>query len=77
MDEFYKFRRIHTSPQLSPDAACWIPQADVSWDEQGTNRHQLLAGPPDRFTIIDQAETYALEMAMAWIDAELMEDLTP
>jgi len=77
MDEFYKSRRIHISHRLSPDADCWIPQVEISWDEQGTNRHQLLAGPPDRFSIIDQAEVYALEMAMAWIDAELMEDLTP
>jgi hypothetical protein len=56
---------------------CWIPQADVSWDEQGKERRQLLAGPSDRFKIIDQAEIYAVEMAMAWIDAEVVGDLTP
>lgn len=77
MDEIYKLRRIHTFPRLSPDAACWIPQADISWDEQGSRCHQRLTGPPDRFTIIDQAEAYALEMAIAWIDAQFTEDLTP
>lgn len=77
MEKVYKSRRIQTSPQLSPDADCWVPQAHVSWDEQGTNQQQTLAGPPDRFKIIDQADIYAVEMAMAWIDAELTDDLTP
>jgi hypothetical protein len=77
MPEEYKSRRIETSPQLNHDTDCWIPQADVSWHEQGQERRQLLAGPADRFKIIDEAETYAVEMAMAWIDAELVDDLTP
>jgi hypothetical protein len=77
MDEVYKSRQIHTSPQLNQDTDCWIPQADVSWDEQGTKQRQILGGPPDRFKIIDQAETYALEMAKAWIDAECIDNLTP
>ena len=49
MDEVYKSRQIHTSPQLNQDTDCWIPQADVSWDEQGTKHRQLPGGPPDRF----------------------------
>ena len=77
MDEVYKSRQIHTTPQLNPDTDCWIPQADISWEEWGTKHHQILGGPPDRFKIIDQAEIYALEMAKAWIDAEFLVDLTP
>jgi hypothetical protein len=77
MDEVYKSRRIQTSPQLDHDTDCWVPQADVSWDEQGQERRQLLAGPSDHFKVIDQAEIYAVEMAMAWIDAELVGNLTP
>lgn len=77
MEEVYKSRRIHTSPQLNLDTDCWIPHAHISWDEQGVQHRQLLAGPSDRFKIIDHAEIYAIEMAMAWIDAELMEDRTP
>jgi len=77
MEQIYKSRRIQTSSQLNCDADCWIPQAEVSWDEQGRQRRQSLAGPSDRFKVIDQAETYALEMAMDWIDIEIMEDLTP
>jgi hypothetical protein len=44
---------------------------------RGTQQHQLLTGPNDCFKIIDQAETYAVEMAKAWIDAELVDNLTP
>jgi hypothetical protein len=64
-------------PQLNLDTDCWIPKADVTWNEQGTQRRQLLAGPIDRFKIIDEAEIYAVEMARAWIDAELIDNLTP
>lgn len=77
MEQTYKSRRIQTSPQLNCDNDCWVPQADVSWDEQGQQHRQVLDGPPDRFKIIDQAEIYALEMAMEWIDTEMMENLTP
>ena len=77
MDEVYKSRQIHTSLQLNQDTDCWIPQADVSWDERGTKQRHVLGGPADRFKIIDEAEIYALEMAMAWIDAECVDNLTP
>ena len=77
MEQNYKSHRIQTLPRLNYDTDCWIPQADVSWDEQGRQHHQVLAGPPDRFKIIDHAELYALEMAMDWIDSETIEDLTP
>ncbi|MGH7874637.1 MAG: hypothetical protein ACREQO_20800 [Candidatus Binatia bacterium] len=77
MDQLYKSRRIQTLPQLSPNADCWIPQAVVSWDQQGSAQRHVLTGPADRFALIDHAETYALEMAIAWIDDGEMQDLTP
>jgi hypothetical protein len=77
MEELYKSRQIHTSPQLNLDTDCWIPKADVSWDDHGKQQHQLIAGPTDLFKIIDEAEVYAVEMAKSWIDAELVGDLTP
>jgi hypothetical protein len=77
MDELYKFRHIHSLPELDLDTDCWVPKADVLWEERGAEQHQLLTGPNDRFGIIDHAETYAVEMAKAWIDAELVNDLTP
>ncbi len=77
MDELYRSRQIHTDHRLNLEADCWVPQAEVSWNEQGTKYRQIITGPPDRFKVIDHAETYAFEMAMAWIDCQLMEDLTP
>ena len=74
MEQIYRSRRIQTSPKLNPDSDCWIPHADVSWDDQGIEKRHLLVGPSDRFKIIDHAEIYAVEMAIAWIDAELMEN---
>ena len=54
-----------------------FPKAHVLWDVRGTQEHQLLTGPNDRFKIIDHAEMYAVEMAKVWIDAELVDNLTP
>jgi hypothetical protein len=77
MEELYKARRIYSMPQLNLETDCWIPKADVSWDEDGKQQHQLIAGPTDLFKIIEQAEIYAVEMAKSWIDAELIDNLTP
>ena len=78
MEEIYKARHIRTMPRLNLDTDCWIPYADVSWEEEGIKRIQLLSGPSDRFKVIDQAEVYAVEMAMAWIDgAEVMGKFHP
>jgi len=54
-----------------------MPYAEVSWEEEGIKRIQLLSGPSDRFKVIDQAEVYAVEMAIAWIDAEVMGKFYP
>jgi hypothetical protein len=40
-------------------------------------RHVINFGPSNRFRLLDHADIYAVEMAMAWIDDGLMEDLTP
>jgi len=77
MDETYKSRRIHTTPELNLETDCWIPKADIHWYEAGKEYRQVLAGPKDRFKIIDEAEIYALEMAKTWIDAESVGNLTP
>ena len=77
MDQVYKSRRIQTWPGLSQDANYWVPHAVISWDEQGVQQRHVITGPADRFRLLDHADIYAVEMAMAWIDDGLMEDLTP
>jgi hypothetical protein len=66
----YRSYHVMTEPRLNPHADCWVPVADVSWDEHGHPRHQLLAGVCDRFKSIDDAELEAFELAMNWIDAQ-------
>ena len=77
MELIYRFCRVLTIPELNLDADCYIPKVDVSWEEQGAPRHQLLTGLSDIFKIIDEAEVYAVEMAKVWIDVEFVDDLTP
>jgi hypothetical protein len=73
MEVVYKSRHIHSVPELNLETDSWIPNADVSWE----GCHQLVTGPIGYFKIIDEAETYAVEMAKTWIDAESADDLTP
>jgi hypothetical protein len=77
MEVTYKSHHIHSVPELNLEMDCWIPQADVSWDEAGRKCRQLLTGPIGYFKTIDEAEIYAVEMAKTWIDAEFVADLTP
>lgn len=72
MELMYRSCYVLTEPELNLDADCWIPKADVFWEEQGAPRHQLLTGPSDIFKIIDEADVYAIEMAKAWIDVEFV-----
>jgi hypothetical protein len=74
MELIYKSRHIHSLPELNLEMDCWVPNADVFWEREGSKFHQLLRGPVGYFKIIDEAEIYAVEMAKTWIDAESMED---
>jgi len=77
MEVIYRSRHVVTVPKLNLDTDCWIPRAEIFWDEQGTRSRQVLTGLSDYYKIIDEAEIHALEIARAWIDAELADDLTP
>lgn len=72
MNELYRGRYIRVAPQLNRDTDCWIPSADVFWEEQGERHHQNLIGQDHYFKIIDEAEIYAFDMAMTWIDFTLL-----
>ena len=74
MELIYRSRHIYSLPELNLETDCWVPNVDVSWEQGGTKFHQLLIGPVGYFKIIDQAETYAVDMAKTWIDAEATED---
>jgi len=71
MVKHYRSYRIHVLTKLNLDSDCWVPEAEILWEEHGMRRHQRLTGPDDRFKIIDQAELHALEMAKTWIDDDL------
>ena len=75
MDVTYKSRHIRSVTELHLETDCWIPIAGVSWEQGGTQYRQLLTGPIGYFKTIE--ESYALEMAETWIDAEPSDDLTP
>jgi hypothetical protein len=70
MNELYHGQYIRVMPQLNLETDCWIPQADVFWDEGGERHHQTLIGPNNYFKSIDEAEIYAVDMARTWIDSQ-------
>ena len=77
MVKHYRSYRIHVLTKLNLDSDCWVPEAEILWEEYGRRRHQRLRGPDDRFKIIEQAQLHAVEMAKTWIDSELTGRLTP
>jgi hypothetical protein len=44
MEVIYRSCHVVAVPELNLDADCWIPKADIFWDERGTPRHQVLTG---------------------------------
>jgi hypothetical protein len=77
MVKHYQSCRIHVLTKLNLDSDCWVPEAEILWEEYGERRHQRLKGPDDRFKIIDEAQLYAIEMAKSWIDNELTDGPSP
>lgn len=77
MNELYQGRKINVVAELDLDADCWIPMADVAWEENGRQNHQRLTGPNGFFKIIDEAQIYAIEMAKSWIDAQSIDRRSP
>jgi len=69
MEQIYHSHHIRVMTELNLDTDCWIPKAEVSWDEGGKQRHQVLTGPNDFFKVIDEAIQYADEIAKDWIDS--------
>jgi hypothetical protein len=71
MDEFYKGYYIHTVLDLSLKTDCWVPKAEVVWEEWGVQRRRQLVGLDDVFKSLDDAEIYAVETARGWVDGQL------
>ena len=73
MRELYQGRSIRVVAELDLDSDCWIPTADVAWEDNGKQNHHRLTGQNGFFKIIDEAQIYATEMAKSWIDAQFIE----
>jgi hypothetical protein len=71
MDELYLSRRIRVVPHLNLATDCWVPRADVFWEESGKKCQHMLTGPDDRFKTIDEAVIYAIESARRWINEQV------
>jgi hypothetical protein len=71
MNEYYLRYHIRANAELNLAADFWIPTVDISWDMHGKQFHQRLTGPSGFFVVIEEALTYAIEMARTWIDAQI------
>ena len=68
MNELYHSHQIRVIAELGPGADCWTPKAEISWEEHGEWRSQVLTGPAGFFDMIDEAVSYAAELAKDWVD---------
>jgi hypothetical protein len=50
--EIYKSHYIQTEHRLNLETDCWIPKAKISWEENGMQCIEILAGPADLFKIM-------------------------
>ena len=64
----YKDRSITNFARFDEDTGFWIPMVDVRWATDDRRDSHTITGPLVMFEKWQDAETFMIEMAKAWID---------
>lgn len=66
---YYRDRLIIAYASLNRSTEQWSAGAEITWKQDGQRRSHTLGGLVDRFKTAEEAETFASNLAKAWIDA--------
>lgn len=66
---YYNDRLIIAFTSQNQSDKQWTAGAEITWKRDGERRSQTLGGRTDRFKTSAEAETYIINLAKAWIDA--------
>jgi hypothetical protein len=66
---YYRDRLIIAYASLNQSTKQWSAGAEITWKRDGRRFSHTLGGLVDRFKTAEEAETFATNLAMSWIDA--------
>lgn len=65
---YYNNRLIIAYASLNQSTKLWSPGAEISWKSDGERHSHTIGGLSDRFKTSEEAETFVINLAKAWID---------
>jgi len=67
---YHKGLLIIAHSSINQSSKLWSAGAEISWKQDGQRHSHTLGGLADRFKTSEEAETFAINLAKAWIDAD-------
>ena len=68
---YYNDRLIIAHAAFNQSIKLWSPGAEITWKRDGERQSHTIGGLEDRFKTAEEAEKLVINLAKAWIDADL------
>lgn len=68
---YYNDRLIIAYASLIQSTKLWSPGAEITWKRDGERHSHTIGGLADQFKTAEEAERFVINLAKAWIDANL------
>ena len=67
-NQIYKGHLVVAFARFEKEVKRWVPMIHISWEDAAIPHSYRHKGPSDRFTTQQDAETFAIQIAKAWVD---------
>jgi hypothetical protein len=67
---YYNDRLIIAYASINQSTKLWSAGAEITWKRDGQRYSHTIGGLADQFKTSEQAESFAIDLAKAWIDAD-------
>lgn len=67
---YYRDRLIIAFTSIDHSSNLWSGGAEISWKRDGERHSYSIGGLADRFKTSEEAETFIVNLAKTWIDAD-------
>jgi hypothetical protein len=66
---YYNDRLVIAYASLNQSTNLWSPGAEITWKRDGERHSHTIGGLKDRFSTCEEAESFVINLAKAWVDA--------
>jgi hypothetical protein len=67
---YYRDRLIIAHAAMHQSTKLWSPGAEITWKRDDQRYSHTISGLADRFKTCEEAESFVINLAKAWIDAD-------